>query len=58
MKCLTHGFSCEKLNFRPGVLNDPMAKNVCDHVTVIGGAVKAGNALTAMAEGYKAALNL
>ena len=34
------------------------AKNVCDHVTVIGGAVKAGNALTAMAEGYKAALNL
>lgn len=34
------------------------AKAVCDQVSVIGGAVKAGNALTAIAEGYKAALSL
>ena len=41
--------------------NNPLeeaAKAVCDQVTVIGGAVKAGNAITAMAEGYKAALSL
>ena len=34
------------------------AKAVCDNVQVIGGAVKAGNALTAIAEGYHAALSL
>ena len=34
------------------------AKDVCDNVHVIGGAVKAGNALTAIAEGYHAALSL
>jgi len=34
------------------------ARSVCENVQVIGGAVKAGNALTAIAEGYKAALDL
>jgi 2,4-dienoyl-CoA reductase-like NADH-dependent reductase (Old Yellow Enzyme family)/thioredoxin reductase len=34
------------------------AKGLCSNVVVIGGAVKAGNALTAMEEGYKAALSL
>ena len=34
------------------------ARSVCENVQVIGGAVKAGNALTAIAEGYKAAMAL
>lgn len=34
------------------------ARSVCENVQVIGGAVKAGNALTAIAERYKAALDL
>lgn len=34
------------------------ARSICENVQVIGGAVKAGNALTAIAEGYKAALAL
>ena len=34
------------------------AKDVCGNVQVIGGAIKAGNALTAIAEGYQAALAL
>ena len=34
------------------------ARSVCENVQVIGGAIKAGNALTAIAEGYKAALDL
>lgn len=34
------------------------AKKYCDEVKVIGGAVKAGNALTAVREGYEAALAL
>lgn len=34
------------------------AKAVCGNVQVIGGAIKAGNALTAIAEGYQAALAL
>lgn len=34
------------------------AKKYCDDVKVIGGAVKAGNALTAVKEGYEAALAL
>lgn len=37
---------------------ESQAKALCENVQVIGGAVKAGNALTAIAEGYKAALNL
>ena len=34
------------------------ARSVCENVQVIGGAVKAGNALAAIAEGYKAAMAL
>ena len=34
------------------------AKKYCDNVKVVGCAVKAGNALTAVREGYEAALAL
>lgn len=37
---------------------EEIAKKYCDHVTVIGGAIKAGNALTAVKEGYEAAAKL
>ena len=37
---------------------EEIAKKYCDHVNVIGCAVKAGNALTAIREGYEAALAL
>ncbi len=37
---------------------EDIARKYCENVTVVGGAVKAGNAMTAVREGYEAALAL
>lgn len=42
----------------PYNLLEETAKAVCGEVYVVGYAVKAGNALTAISEGYKAALEI
>lgn len=42
----------------PYNLLEETAKAVCGEVYVVGSAVKAGNALTAISEGYKAALEI
>ena len=37
---------------------EKIANELCEDVQVVGGAIKAGNALPAVKEGYEAALNI
>ena len=39
-------------------LSEAIANKYCDNVTVVGSAVKAGNAMVAIREGYEAALKI